>query len=169
MKKIATLVIGFLLSYSLHAQHNEVAPSPDAPYLRFPTVPPFKLLGVDSSTVYSKDNLQKNRPVLLMVFSPGCEHCKYETEQMVRRVDDFKRIQVVMASTAPLPEIRQFYDQYKLGNFPGLLVGRDYQALLPGFYMLHNLPFHALYSKKGKLLTTFAGSVTVENILTALD
>lgn len=173
MKKlIATLILLTITGSILNAQQKDstaTSTAQVAPYLRFPTLPPFRLLGLDSTSIYSKDHLQKNRPVLLLVFSPGCDHCKYEAEQLVRRASDFKKIQVVMASTAPLSEIKGFHEQYNLNAIQGLIIGNDYQAILPGFYMLSNLPFHALYNKKGKLLTTFEGSVTLEKVLIAFD
>jgi thiol-disulfide isomerase/thioredoxin len=172
MKKLFSFLIILCWIPALKAQTADTTSkkeSSTAAYLRFPTVPPFKLLAVDSVTLYSKANLPKNKPVLVMLFSPACEHCQLETEQLVRNADDYRKIQIIMASTAPLSEIKEFYNQYKLSTIPGILVGRDVDAILPGFYMLSHFPYHALYDKKGKLLTTFEGSVTMDKILQAFD
>jgi hypothetical protein len=40
---------------------------------------------------------------------------------------------------------------------------------MSSFYRFHNLPFLALYDKKGKLVTTFEGSVGMDKILPLLE
>ncbi|RYG00217.1 MAG: hypothetical protein EOO02_15355, partial [Chitinophagaceae bacterium] len=58
-------------------------------YKRFPTVPPFNLITVDSAAL-TKDQLKKDKPVMIMYFSPQCEHCQHQMEDMIRRMDDLK-------------------------------------------------------------------------------
>ena len=35
---------------------------------------------------------------MLMVFSPDCEHCQHETEEIIKNIDQFKKYQIVMAT-----------------------------------------------------------------------
>jgi thioredoxin-related protein len=67
-------------------------------YLRFPTIPPFKLTKVPDSTVFTKDNLKKKKPTIIMVFSPDCEHCQEMTKQITANIHLFKKAQIVMAT-----------------------------------------------------------------------
>src|SRR5215831_15586388 len=69
-----------------------------APYQRFPTVPPFQLLNTDSSSYFTKKDLKKNKPVLIMLFNPDCDHCKHETEEIIKNIDQLKDVQIVMAT-----------------------------------------------------------------------
>src|SRR5439155_16484705 len=87
------------------------------PYKRFPNVPPFKLLETDSISFFTKADLKKNKAVLLILFSPLCEHCQHETEELIKNIDEFKKIEIVMATTMPFDQMRDFYAKYQLANF----------------------------------------------------
>src|SRR6185436_1169349 len=104
-----------IISISAHTQTQT-----DPPYKRFPTIPPLKLLLTDSSTVFTDKDLKKNKPVFLILFSPECEHCQKETEELITKIDSFKNIQIVMATFMPVDKIRPFYNDYKLDRFPNI-------------------------------------------------
>jgi len=137
------------------------------PYQRFPTIPPFRLLKVDSATYITKDDLKKHRLTLMMCFSPECDHCKHQTKDILAAMDKFKEIEIVMATFQPFSEMKEFYNYFRIGDYPNIKIGRDEKYVLPPFYNIHNLPFLALYDKKGNLITTFEGNQDVEKILTA--
>jgi thiol-disulfide isomerase/thioredoxin len=153
----ATLLLCCLFSFS---QHDS-----SAPYLRFPTVPPFKILKVDSMGYYTKADLKSKRPVLFILFNPDCEHCQHETEQIISRMEDFKKIQIVMATSMSFAAMKNFYQKYDIGRFDNIFMGQDFQYVLPSFFMIRNLPYLAMYDKKGKLLTTFEGTMSMDDIL----
>jgi thioredoxin-related protein len=137
------------------------------PYKRFPTVPPFSLIQADSS-VLTKDRLKKE-PVILMFFSPSCDHCQHQVKEMTRRMDDFKHIQLVLATYQPFEEMVTFIKEYKLEQYHNIKVGRDAKYILPPFYHMQSLPYLALYDKKGSLLTTYQGNVSVDTLLKAIQ
>jgi len=49
------------------------------------------------------------------------------------------------------------------------MLGRDEKFTLPPFYKIKNLPYLALYDKKGNLITTFEGTQKVDTILQAFS
>jgi thiol-disulfide isomerase/thioredoxin len=162
-------IIGFiLLSFGMVKAQQLPAKQPDKPpFQRFPTIPPFNLLKVDSATYYTKDDLKKHRLTLIMCFSPECDHCKHQTRDIIAAMDKFKDIEIVMATFQPFPEMKEFYNYFRIADYPNIKIGRDEKYVLPPFYSIHNLPFLALYDKKGNLITTFEGNQEVEKILTA--
>ena len=135
------------------------------PYKRFPTVPPFKILETDSVSLFTKTDLKKNKPVLIILFSPDCDHCKHETEEIIKHMDDLKKVQIIMATMMPFAAMKDFYIKYKLEEFKNIKVGQDFQYILPSFYRVHNLPYLAMYDKKGELLTTFEGTMKIEDLI----
>ena len=162
MKKLCCLLAIVVIGLTARSQKDSViAP----PYLRFPTVPPLKLLEVDSVTYFTKDNLKKNRPSLIMIFNPSCEHCQHETKEITANIDKFKNIQIVMTTPESFGKMRDFYKEYKLKDYPNITVGRDEHFTLPSFYFIHNLPYLAFYDKKQKLISVHEGSFSVEKIL----
>ena len=162
MKKLCFVLATLLVAGNSFAQ-NSADTTP--PYKRFPTVPPFKLLQTDSASILTKDNLKKNKPVLVILFNPECEHCKHETEEIIQHIDELKKVQIIMATMAQYHQMKEFYTRYKLSEFKNIKVGKDYQNMLPSFYRVSSLPYLAMYDKKGKLLTTFEGSMKIEDLI----
>ncbi len=165
MKKITVSVAFLFSSLALFAQSEPLEP----PYKRFPTVPPFRLLMQDSTTIFTKDDLKKNKKTMVFLFSPDCHHCQHEAGQLVQHKALFKDVQIIMAGTAPLYQLQNFYDTYQLSQLENLVMGKDYQYILPSFFMMKNFPFMALYNKKKELITVFEGSHPISKITGAFD
>jgi len=145
------------------------APSDTAPYLRFPFVPPLHLYKVPDSTLFTKADLKKKKPLLLIVFSPDCDHCQHETRDLTAQIDKFKKVQIVMASWLPYTQVAQFYKDYHIADYPNITMAWDKSFMLPPYYKLQNLPFMALYDKKGNLINVFEGTVKLDKIAAAFD
>ena len=159
MKTIINLLIFLVLSTVVFAQQT------DPPYKRFPTLPPLKLLLVDSTTEFTEKDLKKDLPVFVILFSPDCDHCQKETEELIDNIDKFKNIQIVMTTTLPFDKMKEFYNTYKLEKFENITVGKDKFSLLPTFYRIRNMPFLAFYDKKGNLIDIAEGALPVNKVL----
>jgi hypothetical protein len=138
-------------------------------FKRFPTVPDFRILLPDSTTWFAKKDLPRKKATLIMVFSPDCDHCKHETEQIIAHIEEFKQIGIVMATTLPFGRMKEFYEHYDLQRFRNIKVGRDVNYLLPVFYNMRNMPFLAFYDKKGNLIDVAEGSLPVKEVLQKFD
>lgn len=173
MKKAFLAVAILIYSSVLFAQQpanppsNTQTPDTQAPYLRFPTLPPFHLLKLDSSTYLTKEDVKKNRRTIIMFFSPDCDHCKHQTESILSDFSKFRDIEIIMATYQPFEELKEFNTHYKMAEHPNIKLGRDEKFFLPPFYKIRNLPYLALYDKKGNLITTFEGTQKVDTILAA--
>jgi len=161
MKKYFFLLFCLIPLKHSFCQNDYSQPS----YKRFPTFPPVKLLMQDSTTVFSKENLPKKTAVLLMIFNPGCDHCQHETEELIKNMNSFKKIQIVMATVMPIAEMKTFIEKYNLAKYKNIVVGKDQHFFLPGFYMINSLPYLAMYDKQGKLLSTFEGTMKMEDLI----
>lgn len=141
----------------------------DAPdYLRHPVLPVFSLLKTDS-TVFTQKNIDKNKKVLIMLFSPDCGFCKIQTDSIIAGIDKLKDVEIIMATFEPMPAITTFYQRFGLERFPNIILGRDTRYFFTPFYEATGVPFLALYDEKGKLVTTFNTSVPLEKILAAYE
>lgn len=165
MKKLFLFIT---MLFSLSVLFAQTEPS-QPPYKRFPSVPPFRLLMQDSTTVFTKDDLKKNKNTLIFLFSPDCHHCQHEAGELVKNKDLFKDVQIIMAGTATLNQLQNFYDTYQLSQMENLVMGKDYQYILPSFFMMKNFPFMALYNKKKELITAFEGSYPIPQIIKAFN
>ncbi|HEX4851743.1 MAG TPA: thioredoxin-like domain-containing protein [Puia sp.] len=169
MKKLILVACILMGIVRVNAQATQPTDVVQPPYLRFPTVPPFKILAVDSTTWITKDDLKKNRLTLIMFFSPECDHCKHQTQDMLAQFDKFKDIEIVMATYQPFDEMRTFYNYYRIADHPNIRMGRDEKYMLPPYYKMQSLPYLALYDKKGNYITHFEGNQKVETIMNAFN
>lgn len=161
MKNLFLVFVSAFIAFHSFGQQDSL---PLPPYKRFPTIPPFKLLEIDSTSYFTKGDLKKNRAVLIILFNPDCDHCKHETEEILKNIDEFKDIQIIMSTNMSFDMMKSFYEKYDLGKFENIIVGRDFQYILPSFYQIRFMPYLAMYDKKGNLLTTFQGSMKIEDL-----
>lgn len=162
MKKSLLLLALFSMSLVSFSQQDSTQLPP---YKRFPTVPPFKLLKTDSSSYFTKNDLKRNKPVLIVIFNPDCDHCKHEIEEIIKDMDDLRDVQIVMSTFMPFSLMKGFYESYNLQKFENVTMGQDFQYVLPSFYQIHFMPYLAMYDKKGNLLTTFEGAMKIEDLI----
>ncbi len=88
-----------ILSFSaVSAQDQESVTK--AGYLKFPTIPPFTLIGIDS-TKFTRDKLAKHKKTMIMIFSPGCDHCRHQTDSMLANIDQLRDVQILMSTYQP--------------------------------------------------------------------
>jgi thioredoxin-related protein len=167
MKSVLIAMLGLFLISNAKAQ--TAANAPEAPYLKNPGIPPFHLLEVDSVRTLTKDDIRKNRKVLLIFFSPECEHCKHQMRDILADFSRFKDIEIVMATFQPFEQMQTFYNYFRIADHPNILMGRDEKYMLPPYYRMQSLPFLALYDKKGNYITRFEGNQKVDTILNAFQ
>ena len=159
MKLIFFLATVLMTTISF-AQQDPTQPA----YKRYPTIPGLQLLSLDS-TAYTKEQLPRKKQVLIMLFSPDCDHCQHETEQIVANKEAFADTHILMVSTLPLFRLKEFEKQYGLEQMQNVTITKDPYYVLISFYSLRMFPFMALYNRKGDLIQTYQGSVGVEKIL----
>jgi thioredoxin-related protein len=168
MKKLFFVLLFAISGNFIFAQQtstNETQPE----YLKNPTIPAFNLLKIDSATYLTRDDIKKHHLTMIMFFSPTCDHCKHQTKDIMESFDKFKDIEIVMATYQPFGEMRDFYKSFNIANHPNIKMGRDEKFVLPVYYKIKNLPFLALYDKKGNLITTFEGNQKVDTLLNAFN
>lgn len=162
MKALYVTLLAIFIGIQAFAQRN-TAPA----FERFPTIPPLSL-NAPGGKLLSKGDIKKNTPVIIMYFSPECDHCQQQTRELTARMKELEPVQIVMASFQPLESIEAFSKTYNLSRFSNILIGRDSQFLLPPFYNIGSLPYLALYDKKGKLIKVHEGNMSVDKLIAAL-
>lgn len=161
MKQWLLILVGFL------AVNTAISQSVNPPYKQNRNLPTFKIQTVNKG-VFTSDKLKKNSPVVIMFFSPGCDHCIHQFEDMQKRMNDFKNIQIVMATWQPIEELAEFNKKYRISQYPNIISGRDVDYFFPPFFEIGNFPYLAFYNKTGKLVSTHEGNMTVDNMLQKL-
>jgi hypothetical protein len=136
-----------------------------APYKPSPVFPPVKLLLPDKTTFFTKSDLPGKTAILLILFDPHCEHCKHETEEIIRNIDKLKEVEIVMATIAPYDSMMKFRENYNLAKFSNIIIGQDVQFFLPTFFMIDMLPLLAFYDNKQELIKVIRGPHKFKDVL----
>lgn len=133
-------------------------------YLQFPDIPPFSITKVPDSSNFSKQDLTKKKPTLIILFSPDCEHCHKQTNELKKDIELLKNIQIVMVSFLNYDLVKKFYEDFEMKNYPNITIGIDGKYFLGTFYKPQIFPTMFLYNKKGKLVKNFEGNVTIQQL-----
>jgi len=116
-----------------------------------PGIAPFKIRLVNDEG-FTYQQLKKGKPVILVYFSPTCDHCKLFTAAMLKRQETLNEKQIVLISFEDLGEVRKFDDLFNLSSHPNIKIGSEgYTFVVQRFYRVEHFPFVAEYNKEGKL------------------
>ncbi len=165
MKKLSLF---FILAFASNLLFAQTVTPTLAAYLRIPTVPPFKITIAPDSTIFSKDELKKRKPTIIMIFSPDCDHCVHSTEDLIAHYPLFKKAQIVMVSALSYEHVKKFYNSLKISDYPNIKVGEDKNYFLGTFFEVRSFPAIFLYDKKGNFKHAFDANAKWETIAAAL-
>lgn len=162
-----------LLTTAAFAQTNTTAattPAKDTTtyaYQKNPKLPAFRLMMMDSTTIFNTYNIPAGRPTLFIYFGPECEHCARFTESMLKSIDSLKGFQIYMFTFANVTPLKTFYEKYHLSQYKNITMGRDYEFFFPSFYGARFVPYIVVYDKKKKFAGKWEGTATVSDIYKA--
>lgn len=128
-------------------------------------MPDFNILLDDSTTILNTQSIPSGQPIILLFFSPDCEHCQEETKALIKEYDAVKNYKIYFITIEPFRDMRYFKEYFHLGNYSNITVGRDYTFAMPKYYQLNTTPFMVIYNKEKRLQVIVKGTPTVEEIV----
>lgn len=158
-KKIFLVSFLYLLSTTIFSQGDTLAPYQKTSYM-----PKFTIQTPDSLW-FGKIHLKDNKPTLILYFSPDCGHCQMETEELLSKMGELKKLQIVMITSKPFEDMVNFNNYYKLNRFPAIKIGSDYSKMVTQFYDVQTTPFSALYDNKGSLMKVYKKGIDMEELI----
>lgn len=171
MKRLFLLVSAMvLLGAGAKAQQatgsDTTARKDTLPYMKYPTLPAFNLLLMDSVTIFNTFNIPTGNPIALMLFDPDCRHCKDLIRRLTDGMDSLKQIQFYMVTPAhSMAALRKCYDDFGLAKYNNIkVVGRDYEFFFHDFYRVKFVPDIALYDRNKNLIKLFEANATVKDL-----
>ncbi|MGI8951118.1 MAG: peroxiredoxin family protein [Chitinophagaceae bacterium] len=159
MKKFLFALILISIHFAAHSQKVDTVPQ----YKKNPIIPWFKILQGDS-TWFTRNDLPKNKPVVIVYFNPDCGHCQLTAKEIVDNMDKFKNAFMVWITFHSPDQIKAFAHDYKLDQFNNIKLGRDTSYYIPVFYQVRFTPFMAVYNKQGKFVQAFEGGTDVATL-----
>jgi cytochrome oxidase Cu insertion factor (SCO1/SenC/PrrC family) len=127
-------------------------------------IPNFTIVLADGRH-FTKADLNPHKPVMIVYYSPTCEHCQHFAQALASHIDQFKGVQIVMVTFRPLNEVKDFT---RIGHLEhtGAYVGSEGLTwVVQHHYNIVNFPFVAVYDKYGKLGGIFRNDPIDLNLL----
>ncbi|HEX2536252.1 MAG TPA: redoxin domain-containing protein [Chitinophagaceae bacterium] len=119
--------------------------------------------------VFRAQSLPKDRPVLLVYFSPDCDHCHELMKAYFKRAQDFARASVVMITYQPLDKVALFSKQYGTARYSNITVGTEGTTFKVRYhYKLTEMPFVALHDRNGNLVKSYIRTVPLDDLAARL-
>ena len=171
-KCLLIAVVAFALATNVTAQEKKTTADSTTqktdtlPYIKYPTLPAFNIMLLDSVTIFNTFNIPEGRPIVIMFFDPDCKHCREEIKRLVAGMDSLKNIRFyLVTSVHDYGRLRAFYDEYHLGDFKNIdAVGRDYEYFFITYYGVKFVPDLVLYDGQKNLVKFFEGHATVDDL-----
>jgi thioredoxin-related protein len=134
-------------------------------------IPPFRILKTDS-TWFTPADLKKNRPVMIIYFSPDCSHCQhlvYEMKPKMKKFGDMQIVMVTFTDPSMLKMIQGFYRDFDLAKYPNITVGTEGTTyVVQRYYQVATTPYIAIYDRKGKLIKAFDKAPSIDTLITTV-
>ena len=129
------------------------------------SIPPFKMLLTNGKTFYAKD-LPQWKPVVIIYFSPDCEHCQTLMNAVFKKISSFKKVEIVMVTFRPLNEVADFERNYQVYKYSNIIVGSEVPVFFfKTYYNLMNTPFTVIYDNQGKYIYSYRKETTIDDLV----
>ncbi|MGI8581725.1 MAG: TlpA family protein disulfide reductase [Chitinophagaceae bacterium] len=128
------------------------------------SIPSFKMLLTNGKTLAAK-NLTHTKPVVIIYFSPDCEHCQILMNALFTKIDNFKSAEIIMATFRPLKEVASFEKSYQTYKYPNIIVGTEVPVFFfKVYYNLLNTPFTILFDKRGEYIYSYRKETPIDDL-----
>jgi hypothetical protein len=128
-------------------------------------IPPFDIQLVNGQHFKSSD-LKKDQPLMIIYFDPTCEHCHVFIADLLKKINLFKNVQIVMITYVPLDQVKSYMSGSALGKQPDIRVGTEGTTFVVRyFYDIRQFPYVALHKKDGTLISTYESKVPDPEVL----
>jgi thiol-disulfide isomerase/thioredoxin len=132
-------------------------------------LPPFRMMQVNGE-VFKAEYLPIGKPILLIYFSPDCDHCEKLMTDFVKHAEAFKKASVVMITYLPVERVAQFKKDYSINRFSNIVVGTEGMTFfVRNYYNLVEMPFAALHDKNGNLIRSYERDVPLQDLSNLLN
>lgn len=110
-------------------------------------------------------DLKKNKgKAVLFLFQPECDDCQREAVQIRENIKGFDGYMVYFISSAPMPQIAGFANQYKLNNYDNVVFAQTTVQNVINTLGPIPAPSLYIYSDEGKLVKSFNKEVSFDDI-----
>jgi len=156
MKTIVTIALIGLFASCKSRPNGEIFPS-------------FDILLADSVTRLNTSAIKSGDPIVLLYFSPDCEHCQKETESILQNLPAMKDIRFYFVTNDPFDRLKTFNGYYKLDRYPNIVLGRDEHFFLLRYFKGVYPPYMVLYDRRKQQRAAYQGDIPIDSIISFIN
>jgi thioredoxin-related protein len=153
MRKFFLPVILIITSFTLSAQQK---------------VPAFRMV-LSSGKLFHASSLPQGKPIIVIYFSPECDHCHILMKEWFKQAGNFRKASVAMITFLPLNSVTLFEKEYNTKQHSNIIAGTEGTTfLVRNYYKVLDLPFVALHDKNGNLVSTYSKDIPLNTLAAQL-
>ncbi len=127
-----------------------------------PKLPNFQVTDLNGKNFTTAD-LPKDKPTVVVIFHPDCEHCQAEATELKDHQEELKKANFLMLTWDAIPKIKGFMDKYQLKD--PIIAAQINPMTLAQVYGELSLPTIFIYNAKQELVQQVNGEGKVDAIL----
>ena len=132
------------------------------------TIPPFKMT-LSNNKIFKAGDLPKGKPLVLIYFDPDCDHCQKLMTELFKKINSFKKTEMVLITFKPVAEVAAFEKKYNTSKYANMRVGTEGTLFyLKNYYKLVKMPFTALYDSGGNYISSYRDETPVDDLISRL-
>ena len=132
------------------------------------TIPPFKMT-LSNNKIFNATDLPKDKPLVLIYFDPDCDHCQKLMNELFKKINSFKKVEMVLITFKSVTEVAAFEKKYSTSKYVNMRVGTEGTLFyLRNYYKLVKMPFTALYDSKGNYSYSYRDETPVDDLINRL-
>lgn len=132
-------------------------------------LPPFRMMQANGQ-VFKAESLPAGKPILLVYFSPECDHCQVFMKEFFKKGKDFSKTSVVMLTFTPVDKLAQFNKEHKTSAYSNIFSGTEgMKFFVRNYYNIMQMPFAALHDKNGNLIKTYSRDIPLKEVSEKLN
>ena len=133
------------------------------------TIPPFKMT-LSNNKIFNAIDLPKDKPLVLIYFDPDCDHCQKLMTELFKKINSFKKVEMVLITFKSVTEVAAFEKKYTTSKYANLKVGTEGTLFyLKNYYKLVKMPFTVLYDSKGNYNFSYREETHVDDLIKRLQ
>ena len=131
--------------------------------------PQISITTSEGVTITNK-NIPADRPVLLILFNPMCDHCQKVANTIREQIETFSNTTVIFITGLNLiGNLNEFIDICKLKNIPNIIVGATDANQSAGLFQGKGIPQVMVYNKAQKLQKIFYETMQTDSTIYYLN
>jgi hypothetical protein len=129
-------------------------------------LPNYQFYALNGGKSYANENAGFS--TCIIYFDPDCDHCEFETKEILSHIASFPNTRFVMVTTNTKDKILGFIQRFKLNNYPQFVILQDKDYVFYKWFGHAEVPSIFVYDKNDILKRKFMGETRFEAILKSI-